>query len=56
MDNFIFDFPELKEKVLSNKIGISVGTIRMEKALVLQKYGMEVTCHRDSISIGKLIY
>jgi hypothetical protein len=56
MDNIIFDFPKLKEKVLSNKIGITVGIIHMEDALVLQKYDMEVRGHRDSITYGKLIY
>lgn len=56
MDNFIFDFPKLKDKVLSNKIGISVGIIRMEGALVLRKYDMEVRDHRDSISYGKFVY
>jgi hypothetical protein len=36
------DFPELKEKVLSNKTGRSVGILHMEEAMVPWEYGMEI--------------
>jgi len=38
---------------LSNKIGQGVGITHMEKALVPQEYGMEVTSHMHPISYGK---
>jgi hypothetical protein len=31
----------------------SVGTIKMEEALVPHEFGMEVTSHKDLISYGK---
>jgi hypothetical protein len=51
VDKLISDFPYLKDKVPSNKIGRGVGTTWMEKAFVPCKYEMEVTSHRDLISI-----
>jgi hypothetical protein len=39
VDNLTFDFPSLKEKLLSNKIGIGVGVTQMEE------YGMEMMGH-----------
>jgi len=51
VDKLISDFPYLKDKVPSNKIGRGVGTTQMEKTLVPYKYKMEVTSHQDLISI-----
>jgi hypothetical protein len=45
----------MKKKVLSNKIGQSVGTTHMEETLIPCKYRMEVMGHRNPISYGKLI-
>jgi hypothetical protein len=50
---FTFDFPNLKDKVLSNKIGCDIGIIQMEKTLVPWEHKMEVTSHRNFISYGK---
>jgi hypothetical protein len=50
------NFFELKEKVLSNKMGEGVAITCMEEVLVHGEYNMEVTHHKDPISFGKLIY
>jgi hypothetical protein len=41
-DVLTFDFPLLKEKVLSNKTKRGVGITRMEEALIPKDYGMEM--------------
>jgi hypothetical protein len=56
MDILTIDYPKLKEKVLSNKMGKNVGIICMKKTLVPWKYEMEVTSHKDPISCEKLKY
>jgi hypothetical protein len=50
MDKFTNDFPNLTNKVLSNKTSQSVGIIQMEEILVPHEYRMEVISHQDSIS------
>jgi hypothetical protein len=42
VDAFTSNFSNLKDKVLSDKNGQSVGIIHMEKAIVPQEYKMEV--------------
>jgi hypothetical protein len=53
VNHLTFDFPTLKEKVLSNKIGQGVSITHMEEVFVPHKYKMEVMGHRDPISYGK---
>jgi hypothetical protein len=43
---------KLQEKILSKNTSHGVGITQMEKALVLQEYGMEVTRQKDPISFG----
>jgi hypothetical protein len=50
LDKFTNEFPNLTNKVFSNKISQYVGIIRMEDALVPHQYGMEVIGHQDPIS------
>jgi hypothetical protein len=56
VDTLIVDFFELKEKVLSKKMGKGVTITCMKEVLVHGEYSMEVTHHRDPISYGKVIY
>jgi hypothetical protein len=53
VDKLTTDFPNLREKMLSNQIGRGVGITRMEKPLIPHEYGMEVIGHMDLISYGK---
>ncbi len=54
MDKLTIDFLDLQEKILFNKIGIGVGTTKMEKHLFFEKYGMKVTSQqKDPIFYGK---
>jgi hypothetical protein len=53
VDKLTIDFPNLHKKILSNKMGQSVGNTWMEEVVVLRKYGMEVIGHKDFISYGK---
>jgi len=54
MDKLIFDFLDLKDKILPNKIVRNVGITWMEETLVPQEYLMEVTSvNQDLISYCK---
>ncbi len=47
-------FLNLKDKVLFNKIGRRISITYMEKTLMPQEYGMELTSHKGfKISYGK---
>jgi hypothetical protein len=50
VDKLIVDFPNLCEKMLSNKTSQGIGITKMEEALVPCEYGMEVISHNDPIS------
>jgi hypothetical protein len=50
MNKFTNDFPNLTNKVLSNKTSRGVGITQIEEALVPCEYEMEVTSHHDPIS------
>jgi len=50
MDKFTNDFPNLTNKVLSNKTSWGVGITQMDEALVPCEHEMEVTGHQDPIS------
>jgi hypothetical protein len=45
VNTLTFDFPNLKDKVLSNKTRFDIGITQREEALVPWKYKMEVTGH-----------
>lgn len=53
VDKLTVDFPNLHKKILSNKMGQSVGSTWMEEVVVPRKCGMEVIGHKDPISYGK---
>jgi hypothetical protein len=53
VDWLTFDFPSLKEKILTTETRRGVGITQMEETLFPHEYGMEVTSHRDVISYGK---
>jgi hypothetical protein len=53
VDTLIVNFFELKQKVLSKKMGKGVAITCMEEVLVHGEYSIEVTPHMDPISYGK---
>jgi hypothetical protein len=55
MDKLTIDFPDLCEKMLSNKTSRGIGITRMGEPLVPREYGMEVIGYMDPISYGKFL-
>ncbi len=53
LDKITMNFLDLKDKVLSNKIGQGIAITCIKEAIVPWQYKMKITRHKDLISYGK---